>query len=76
MTITQPKEGVLCVAVQDQGPGIPESFQSRIFEKFAQADTSATRQKGGTSLGLATTKQLMERMQGSIGFASEAAVFG
>lgn len=72
MTITQPKEGVLCVAVQDQGPGIPESFQSRIFEKFAQADTSDTRKKGGTGLGLAITKQLMERMQGSIGFISEA----
>lgn len=71
MTITQPKDDLFCVAVQDHGPGIPERFRSRVFEKFAQADTSDTRQKGGTGLGLAITKQLMERMQGSVGFESE-----
>lgn len=58
------------VSVHDQGPGIPEAFRSRIFEKFAQADASDTRQKGGTGLGLAITRELVERMGGAIGFDS------
>jgi CheY-like chemotaxis protein len=56
------------VFVKDRGPGIPLSFQRRVFEKFAQADASDVRQKGGTGLGLAITRELVERMGGSIGF--------
>ncbi|HEU4603780.1 MAG TPA: PAS domain-containing sensor histidine kinase, partial [Steroidobacteraceae bacterium] len=56
------------VAVNDRGPGIPESFRARIFSRFAQADSTATRQKGGTGLGLAICKRLIELMHGSIGF--------
>lgn len=58
------------VSVRDQGPGIPDEFRSRIFTKFAQADSSATRQKGGTGLGLLISKQLIEKMDGHIGFDS------
>ncbi|WP_201773472.1 PAS domain S-box protein [Marinobacter similis] len=58
------------VVVADQGPGIPEAFQSRIFEKFSQADSSDTRQKGGTGLGLAITRELVEHMGGRVGFDS------
>lgn len=60
----------LRVAVQDRGPGIPDEFRSRIFQKFSQADSSDTRQKGGTGLGLAVCKELIERMHGEIGFES------
>jgi PAS domain S-box-containing protein len=56
------------VGVHDHGPGIPESFRSRIFARFAQADSSVTRQKGGTGLGLAICKRLIELMDGRIGF--------
>ena len=56
------------VAVHDTGPGIPESFRSRIFGRFAQADMSHTRQKGGTGLGLSICKRLVEMMGGRIGF--------
>ncbi len=56
------------ISVTDQGPGIPPDFQSRIFQKFAQADASSTRQKGGTGLGLAVTRELVERMHGTIRF--------
>ena len=58
------------VTVTDQGPGIPKEFYPRIFQKFAQADSSDIRQKGGTGLGLAITKELLEHMDGLIGFDS------
>ncbi len=60
------------VEVADHGPGIPEEFRSRIFQKFSQADASNTRQKGGTGLGLNISKALIEKMGGQIGFSSEA----
>lgn len=59
------------VFVRDHGPGIPPSFQDRVFEKFAQADASDVRQKGGTGLGLAITRELVERTGGCIRFETE-----
>lgn len=55
-------------SVEDEGPGISEEFQARIFRKFAQADSSDTRDKGGTGLGLSIVKELVERMGGLVGF--------
>lgn len=63
-------EGAARIEVIDQGSGIPEAFHARIFQKFSQADSSDTRQKGGTGLGLAICKELIERMNGLIGFES------
>jgi PAS domain S-box-containing protein len=60
------------VSVRDTGPGIPENFRTRIFERFSQADASATREKGGTGLGLYIARRFVEQMQGRIGFDSEA----
>lgn len=65
------QKDVVQVEVIDHGPGIPDAFRSRIFQKFSQADSSDTRQKGGTGLGLAISKELIERMNGLIGFDSE-----
>jgi len=61
------------VAVIDTGEGIPEYFQIHIFEAFAQANSSNTRQQGGTGLGLNISKKLIQQMHGEIGFES---VFG
>ena len=58
------------VEVTDHGPGIDPAFQPRIFQKFAQADSSDTRQQGGTGLGLSICKTLIERMHGQIGYTS------
>lgn len=58
------------VSITDQGKGIPEEFQSRIFQKFSQADSSDTRQKGGTGLGLSIVKALMIQNDGQVGFES------
>ena len=56
------------ISVHDQGKGIPEEFREKIFEKFSQADSSDTRQKGGTGLGLNITKAIVEQHQGQINF--------
>ncbi|MCM2129580.1 CHASE domain-containing sensor histidine kinase [Larsenimonas rhizosphaerae] len=56
------------VSITDLGPGIPEEFQERIFQKFSQADTSDTRTKGGTGLGLAIARELAEHMNATVGF--------
>lgn len=65
------REQLVEVAVVDHGPGVSEEFRTRIFQKFAQADSSDSRQRGGTGLGLAISKAFVERMQGHIGFESE-----
>jgi CheY-like chemotaxis protein len=56
--------------VEDDGSGIPEEFRTRIFEKFAQAESSAGRHFGGTGLGLSICKSLVEQMGGRIYFES------
>lgn len=58
------------ICVQDQGEGVPENFRERIFEKFSQADGSSRRAKGGTGLGLAITRELTNRMGGSVDYDS------
>ena len=69
--ITVEEKGrTLRVGMHDRGPGIPEAFRSRIFGRFAQADSTTSRQKSGTGLGLAISKRLVEMMQGHIGFES------
>ena len=67
-------EGRVRVEVQDHGPGIPEEFRDRIFQKFAQADGSDTRTSGGTGLGLNICKALLERMGGHIAFETQLGV--
>ena len=56
------------LTVRDHGPGIPLDFKPLIFEKFAQADAGAARQKGGTGLGLSIVKQIVDRLSGEVGF--------
>jgi PAS domain S-box-containing protein len=58
------------VEVEDSGPGISLEFQSRIFEKFAQAESSATRRFAGTGLGLSIARKLIDAMGGTIGYTT------
>jgi PAS domain S-box-containing protein len=57
------------VSVRDHGQGIPADFRSRIFDKFAQADGSNARQKGGTGLGLNIVKEIIGQLGGIVGFS-------
>ncbi len=59
------------ISVTDRGPGIPAAFRDHIFQKFAQADSSDTRQRGGTGLGLAISRELAQSMGGQLGYQSE-----
>jgi signal transduction histidine kinase len=59
------------VQVTDRGPGIPDEFRGRIFQKFSQADSSDTRAKSGTGLGLAICKAIVEQMGGTIGYETQ-----
>ena len=63
------KDGV-AIRVHDRGPGIPEDFHHKIFQRFSQVNTSDSRQQPGTGLGLAITKELMTQMGGNAGFES------
>lgn len=61
---------ILRFEIQDTGPGIPYDFQHNIFDRFKQVDDSAQRQHGGTGLGTAIAKNLVELMGGKIGLQS------
>ncbi|CAN5493807.1 PAS domain S-box protein [soil metagenome] len=56
--------------VVDTGVGIAPEAQTRLFERFQQADASTTRRFGGSGLGLAITRRLAEMMGGEVGFTS------
>ncbi len=64
------RDDALRISVRDHGEGVPEAFRERIFGRFAQADSSDTRGKGGTGLGLNISRAIVERHGGRIGFDS------
>lgn len=59
------------ISVRDRGPGIPEAFRARMFERFSQADATDTRQKGGSGLGLSIAREIVQRHNGVITFESQ-----
>jgi CheY-like chemotaxis protein/HPt (histidine-containing phosphotransfer) domain-containing protein len=58
--------------VQDTGPGIAPEVMARLFQAFEQADSSTTRQFGGTGLGLTITRHLASLMGGEAGADSRS----
>jgi two-component system, sensor histidine kinase len=70
--IVEGDAATLTARVIDTGVGIPEDQRDRLFTKFAQLDSSSTRQAGGSGLGLAICKTLIELMGGAITFSAPA----
>jgi CheY-like chemotaxis protein len=81
------KEGTICFKIErktrfdaewmvfsvaDDGIGITEEQQAKLFQPFTQADSSSTRRYGGTGLGLSITKQFSEMMGGTIQLESQS----
>ena len=62
-----PNTAHITFAVRDTGIGISDEEQSRLFQRFSQANAAITRKFGGTGLGLSICKGLAKRMKGKIG---------
>ncbi|GGG61286.1 two-component sensor histidine kinase [Kocuria dechangensis] len=65
------RDGMAQISVTDQGPGIPEDEQDRIFERFYRVDTARSRQTGGTGLGLSIVKHVMSQHGGEVSVWSQ-----
>lgn len=59
-------ENELAVEIEDTGIGIPYEAQGQLFQLFRQADSSVTRRYGGTGLGLALSKRLVQALGGDL----------
>lgn len=62
------------ISVRDQGMGIPQKDQHKIFQRFADLENSERAAKGGTGLGLNICKAIVESLGGKIGFETEEGV--
>ncbi len=65
------KDDWVCVIVKDQGIGVPKDKQEKIFERFYQVDGSSRRRFGGTGIGLAIVKRIIDAHGGKIWVESE-----
>lgn len=64
----QKQNEFVCVNVRDHGPGIPDEYKERIFEKFVQVDASDQRRSSGAGLGLSIAKQIVAQLDGELDF--------
>ena len=71
--LAERRDGMVRISIEDTGSGIPLTRQAELFEPFSRLDAT---QRGieGTGIGLAISKQLIERMGGRIGFSSEPGI--
>lgn len=67
----QENENMIEIRVVDSGPGIPEDYKKKIFERFQQVSRGDGKDKEGTGLGLAISRAIVEAHGGTIGVESE-----
>lgn len=70
LVVASHENGHILFAVRDEGIGMNEDEQAKVFEKFTQASDSTSRRYGGTGLGLTLCKELVQLLNGSIGVES------
>jgi len=59
---------VVEIGIRDHGPGVTAEFQTRLFQRFSQADSNDNRKLPGTGLGLAITREICQQMDGQAGY--------
>src|SRR2546426_3740092 len=64
-------DGAVLISIADTGIGIPQDKLETIFEAFRQADSSTTREFGGTGLGLTISRSLVQLLGGTVSVQSE-----
>jgi signal transduction histidine kinase len=74
INVERMENGGVQISVEDTGIGFDTVAFPQVFEEFRQADASTTRTHGGTGLGLAVSKRLVERLGGTIGVNSTPGV--
>jgi signal transduction histidine kinase len=67
-----PRDGVVTVLVEDDGPGIPPGDLERVFEPFQRLEASRNRETGGTGLGLPIARQILRAHGGDVVLANRA----
>jgi len=65
IAVDQGSEGTV-IAVRDTGPGIPDEFLGRVFERFSRADQSRSRSTGGSGLGLPIAREMVRAHGGEL----------
>jgi signal transduction histidine kinase len=60
------RDGVVLLAVDDDGPGVPEADRERVFERFVRLDDARARDDGGSGLGLAIVAELVAAHGGAV----------
>ena len=66
-TALQQVNGRAEVLIEDRGPGIPEALRERVFDPFFRLEASRSRDTGGSGLGLAVVRSIVQRHDGTIG---------
>ena len=61
-----PRDGVLTVLVEDEGPGVPSALLERVFEPFHRGEPSRSRETGGTGLGLSIARNILRAHGGDV----------
>lgn len=74
ISAAQRGNGRIRISVTDFGSGVPVEFQDKLFDRFTQSDSSDTRAKGGTGLGMAITKAVVEEHGGVIDFITQEGI--
>jgi hypothetical protein len=66
LTLSPPEGGAVRLAVEDDGPGIPESEMENVFAPFRRLEGSRNRETGGTGLGLTITRNILRAHGGDV----------
>lgn len=70
IAVTSEKDGAVCIAVRDRGPGIPADQLQAVLKPFYRLENSRSRETGGAGLGLAIAQQLAEALGGRLVLAN------